>query len=439
MSRCGIVIVFALAACGDNHAAKDAATGEPTMSPATPLLACETTTGTELHLRRIAYGCDEVGSPPAPGCLGGITMLVTSPPDDPRLFVLQQYGAIRIITDDGVIGPPFLDLSPDADGNVLAGGELGLLGLAFHPDYATNGKFYVDFTAYNPDPSDAHNPVVDIVMEFTRSATDPDLADPTSGRVILSIPDFAGNHNAGMIEFGGDGYLYVATGDGGGAGDPDRNGQNTHALLAKILRIDVDHPAAGQPYGIPSDNPFANGVDGAPEVFIYGVRNPWRWSFDRANGDMWIGDVGQNQIEELDVLVAGQQAGKNLGWSAYEGTRCCASAESDNCNQSPPQQACDPTGKFMPQWQIEHKDNWVAIIGGQVYRGACYPDLVGTYVFTDDQDAHLTTATLELDGSVIVTPQPRRFPAPPASIHAAGRGELYETDVKGAVWQIEAK
>src|SRR5262249_54455211 len=155
----------------------------------------------------------------------------------------------------------------------------------------------------------------DVVMEFTGGLADSTKADPASGKIILAIPDFAGNHNAGMIEFGNDGYLYISTGDGGNAGDGDKNGQNPHAPLAKIPRIDVDPPTVGRAYGIPADNPFASGVDGAPEVWVLGLRNPWRWTFDRATGDMWIADVGQNQIEELDVLVAGQQAGKNLGWS----------------------------------------------------------------------------------------------------------------------------
>jgi glucose/arabinose dehydrogenase len=433
-----IAIALALvAACGDNRGPLDAPTAQPPGDAA--LLACEPTYGRNISVRRIVYGCNEMGAPPYPKCIASVGILVTAPPDDSRLFAIEQAGAVRIITDTGLVDAPFLDISEDAGGPVWAAGELGFLGLAFHPDYATNRKLYVDYTRHNPDTTDTHNPVLDTVVEFTRSADDPDKIDPTSARTVLAIPDFASNHNAGMIEFGSDGYLYVATGDGGGAGDPDRNGQNTHALLAKILRIDVDHPSGGKPYGIPADNPFADGVAGAPEVWLYGVRNPWRWTFDRKTGDMWIADVGQNQIEELDVLDAGHQAGTNLGWSVYEGDRCCASPESDKCSQDGTvQQPCDPTGIVMPAWQITHEDHWGAIIGGQVYRGPCYPDLDGTYFFVDNDNTTLTTARRQPDGSLAVEMLPGQWPTSPSSIHADARGELYETNVPGGIWHIEA-
>src|SRR5262245_49965209 len=277
--------LLVLAACG----------GHPDV-PAEAQVPASCGPGSHVSVRRVAAGCGQSGAPEPPNCLTGGLTLATSPPDDARSFVLEQNGAIRIVDGmEHLLAQPFLDLSDDAGGPVVAGGELGLLGLAFHPHYAANHRFFVFYTTRN---ADAANPYADVVVEFSGTG---DRADPASARMILSIPDFAANHNGGMIEFGADGLLYISTGDGGQANDPQGNGQNTGALLAKILRIDVDR---GDPYAIPPDNPFAAG-GGAPEVFVYGLRNAWRWTFDRATGDMWIGDVGQGDWEELDVLPAG--------------------------------------------------------------------------------------------------------------------------------------
>ena len=428
------IVVAALGACGGNHDKQDA--GPTCIAPcdgamafdappldapallvdATPLPACTPKAGGNLAPRKI-------------GTVSGGAMLATSPPGDGRLFVVEQGGRLRIFEAEALKPTPFLDIS----NTIVAGGEQGLLGLAFHPSYGFNGKFYVFYTAQNPNAGDAY---VDVLAQYSVSATDPNVADPASGQIILSIPDFASNHNGGMIEFGADGFLYIGTGDGGGGGDPKRNGQNKNALLGKILRIDVDHPAGGKPYGIPSTNPFAAG-GGAPEVWIYGVRNPWRWSFDRANGDMWIGDVGQGVTEEIDVLRAGQQAGANLGWSAFEGTACCAT-QADRCTQTAPFQACDMTGITFPQDQRSHASGWFAIIGGQVYRGSCYPDLVGWYFYTDNQHKTIAKAQLQANGTLTIIDLTGTFPAGPSSIHADARGELYETDVSGNVWALEA-
>ena len=352
------------------------------------------------------------------GRVTGAALLATSPPADPRLFVLEQRGAIRIFVDDVLQPDPFLDISED----IVAGGEQGLLGLAFHPHYAQNGVFFIYYTLSNAN----------IVAKCTVSATDPNKAGPCTP--ILTIPDFAANHNGGMIEFGPkDGFLYIGTGDGGGGGDPNQNGQAlvdgsplpaSTALLGKILRIDVDKAENGKPYGIPPGNPFASG-GGAPEIFVIGVRNPWRWSFDTKTGDLWIGDVGQGEIEEIDVLTAGAQAGKNLGWSMYEGSKCF-------------RQPCTPTDKLVPQDERTHTDGWVAIIGGQVYRGTCYPDIDGWYFYTDNGHAGLTRALLQANGTLDKIDLPGTFPASPASIHADARGELYLTDTTGRVYHIEA-
>ena len=397
----GLVLGAALGCGGDGAAAKDAAIDAPPACTAP-------SAGTTITARQI-------------GQVPGGAMLATSPPGDARLFVLDQTGQIRIFDHETLVAAPFLDISDQ----IQAGGEQGLLGLAFHPKYATNGLFYVYYTL-----SDAN-----VVARCSVSA-DPNKA--TGCAPILSIPDFAGNHNGGMIEFGKDGFLYIGTGDGGGSGDPQRTAQNKSNLLGKILRIDVDTKAPGKEYGYPADNPFVAG-GGAPEVFMYGLRNPWRWSFDAANGDLWIGDVGQGVTEEVDVLKAGQQAGKNLGWSVYEGMTCCAT-QGDHCTQSGAQAPCDPAGLMFPQDVRSHADGWLAIIGGQVYRGSCYTDLIGWYFYTDNQKGGLTKARLKDDGTLEVATVPGTFPRNPASIHADSRGELYLTTSSspGKIYHLEA-
>jgi glucose/arabinose dehydrogenase len=359
------------------------------------------------------------------GSVSDAAILATSPPADPRLFVLERQGRIRIFDQETLVATPFLNIST----KILAGGELGLLGLAFHPQYAQNGKFYVWYT------KSGGSPFSDVLEQYTVSASNPNVADPASGTVILSIPDPYTNHNGGMLEFGADGYLYIGTGDGGSGGDPQRNGQNPNALLGKILRIDVDHPGGGKPYGIPPTNPYA-ASGGAPEVLMLGVRNPWRWSFDRQTGDMWIGDVGQSLVEELDVLKPGEQAGANLGWSMWEADRCYGNYP------------CTTTGFVFPKaewWHAgdpSHPDSgFRAIIGGQVYRGTCYPDVVGYYFFSDNVLSHLMRGHLETDGSVTVVDLPAPtggWPSGPSSIHADSRGELYETTITGGVYHLEA-
>jgi glucose/arabinose dehydrogenase len=335
-------------------------------------------------------------------------LLVTSPPNDLRRFTIDQGGRIKQFDDAGYT-TTLLDIS---NGDIAAGGEQGLLGLAFHPKFATNGQFFIYYTTSNAN----------VVARYEISATDPNVADPATATTILSIPDFASNHNGGMIEFGPDGFLYIGTGDGGGGGDPMGNGQNPNALLAKLLRIDVDKQENGKPYGIPAGNPFAAG-GGAPEVFVMGLRNPWRWSFDRMTGDIYIGDVGQDEIEELTMLPAGKAAGANLGWRMYEGQRCYDGP-------------CDPVNKVMPQFEKTHAENWCSVIGGEVYRGGCYPDLVGTYFFSDYCSHELyagkktgTALTFEMPAVSYIDGNGTHagFPDAPTSLHADARGELYLT------------
>jgi glucose/arabinose dehydrogenase len=395
-------LLTCLLACGDK--VDDAEPQEP----------CTTTPGATVRLRKL------------PGRVNGAAMLVTSPPGDPRLFVVEQRGAIRIYENERLLPEPFLDLSRDSGGPVVAGGEQGLLGLAFHPRFATNGQFFVWYTALNPGAGD---PLVNVLARHTVLGGMPNKAD-RGGTVVLSIPDFATNHNGGMIEFDAEGYLHIGTGDGGGAGDPRRYAQDVDALLGKMLRIDVDNKAPGKEYGIPADNPFGN------EVFILGLRNPWRWSFDRMTGDMWIGDVGQDDIEELDVLKAGEQAGKNLGWSVFEGSKCCDGEAVGNCAQSNPA-PCNRTGLTFPHDDRLHRDGWISIIGGEVYRGSCYPDLAGWYFYTDYGRGGLTKARLRPDDTLEIVELPGSFPSKAASIHGDSRGELYLTDTDGNVYHIE--
>lgn len=414
----GLTILLALAACGDNRGG----TGDgPTATDAAAV--CTPVRGTDVTLRWIVHGCDVPGAEPYPRCTDGVLTLVTSPPDDRRLFAVELEGRIRVVENEVLLADAFLDISDDNGGPVLTDNELGLLGLAFHPDYASNGQLYVFYTRENPDPLDVDHPFLDVLARYTVSATDRNRADPDSGVAVLTIPDPYSNHNGGMIEFGSDGYLYISTGDGGGGGDPFGNAQNPDALLGKMLRIDVDHPDPGKPYGIPADNPYATGAGGAPEVFMLGLRNPWRWSFDRATGDMWIGDVGQSDIEELDVLLAGQQVGRNLGWDMYEG---------NNCYTAP----CDPAGMTFPLDTRDHVDSWWSIIGGQVYRGDCFPDLVGMYFYTDCGFGHMMGARLRIDGTLDAAQLPGDFIGNPTSLHADSRGELYETDALGNIFQI---
>lgn len=354
------------------------------------------------------------------GRVVGGALLATSPPNDERLFVLEQRGAIRVFNSEQLLPDPFIDLDDDRGGPVIAGGENGLLGLAFHPQYATNGTFFVFYTA-DMSPGDQRN----VVARCQVSATDANRADPASCVDVLSIPDFASNHNGGMIEFGKDGLLYIGTGDGGGGGDPQKTGQDPNSLLGKMLRIDIDNKAAGKEYGIPSDNPFVAG-GGAPEVFMLGMRNPWRWSFDRETGDMWIGDVGQSQAEELTVLRPDRQRGADLGWSTWEGSRCFT-------------QPCPaPSTEVFPQHERTQAQGWISIIAGQTYRGSCYPDLVGWHFFSDYGRGGLVKARLLPDDTLEVVDLAGDFPRNPASIHEDARGELYLTNTEGNIYHLEA-
>jgi glucose/arabinose dehydrogenase len=272
-----------------------------------------------------------------------------------RLFILEQAGRIRIVRDGALAGPPYLDIT-DRVGSTA--NEQGLLGLAFHPNYANNGLFFVNYTDLQGNT---------VVARFSVSA-DPDRGDPASQATILTIAQPAGNHNGGHLAFGPDGYLYIGTGDGGGAGDRYGNGQNGGTLLGAMLRLDVD---SAQPYGIPAGNPFIADPTVRDEIWAIGLRNPWRYSFDRLTGDLYIADVGQNQYEEVNYQPVAAPGGQNYGWPIMEGTHCF-----------PEGRTCEQAGLVQPVVEYNHSQG-CSVTGGYVYRGQAFPAMTGIYLFGD--------------------------------------------------------
>lgn len=296
---------------------------------------------------------------------------------DSRLFIAEQPGRIWIYKPGiGRLATPFLDISGPVDDS---GNEMGLLGLAFHPNYATNGYFYVNYTVASPRRTR--------VSRFQVSAGDPDVANVASELILLEFEQPYTNHNGGALHFGPDGYLYIASGDGGNSNDPEDYSQNKASLLGKLLRIDVDAASGGLPdcstygganYRIPADNPLADGPGGqCDEIWALGLRNPWRFAFDRATDDLWIGDVGQWAWEEVDFEAAGDSGGRNYGWDCYEGN-------ATNPNDPAPSCAGAPISNFtFPVHVYDHSSSKCSITGGYVYRGQSYQGLDGHYFFAD--------------------------------------------------------
>jgi glucose/arabinose dehydrogenase len=313
----------------------------------------------------LGLGCEDGGGgPPAadvparwePVAIGlAAPTHAASPAGDPRIFVVEREGRVRIVKDGALLPEPFLDVVP----LVVSGGEQGLLSVAFHPGFATNGRFFVYYTGSGGDL---------VIAEYAVPPATPDRADASSGRVLLSVPHRAAtNHNGGQLAFGPDGYLYAGTGDGGGGGDPEGNAQDTSSLLGKLLRLDVD---AGSPYAVPATNPgFA-----APEIWAYGLRNPWRFSFDRATGDLYVGDVGQNAWEEIDFQPAASAGGENYGWNLMEGDGHCYGGAD-----------CLAPGLDLVRPVVEYPNpaQGCSVTGGFVYRGAAIPALQGAYLYGD--------------------------------------------------------
>ncbi|HET9803406.1 MAG TPA: PQQ-dependent sugar dehydrogenase [Candidatus Acidoferrum sp.] len=291
-----------------------------------------------------------------------------------RLFVVEQAGHIQIIQSNSTrVGSPFLDVTARA--GFTSGGETGLLGLAFHPNYKTNRRFFVNYTRNNAGQLQS------VIAEFTASATNADFADPATENILFTVDQPFSNHNGGGLAFGKDGFLYIGLGDGGSGGDPLGNGQNTNTLLGKMLRIDVDSaPAPSLNYAIPPTNPFATS-GGRQEIWLFGLRNPFRFSFDSVTGDLWIGDVGQNNFEEVDRLSS-SQGGANLGWNIMEGTHCFS-----------PATGCSMAGLTLPIFDYDHSQGDDTVIGGHVYHGTKAPGLAGLYVFGDFISGRMWTLT----------------------------------------------
>jgi glucose/arabinose dehydrogenase len=287
-----------------------------------------------------------------------ITHLTHAGDGSGRLFLLERGGRIRVIKNGRLLNAPFLDITSLVDSLSI---EQGLLGLAFDPEYADNGIFYIYYINEATDN--------DTIIARYRVSSDPDRADPDSAEQILFLEQPANNHNGGMLFFGQDGYLYVGLGDGGSGGDPWGNAQNPAILLGKILRLDVRSQPA---YAIPPDNPFV-GVEGTrPEIYASGLRNPWRFTFDPATGDLYVTDVGESLWEEVNFLPAGASAGANFGWNVLEGAHCYQ-----------PATGCDAAEMVPPVYEYAHGEAGCSVIGGYVYRGARYPELLGTYFFGD--------------------------------------------------------
>ena len=377
-----------------------------------------------LVLTSVLAGCGGPSAPPPPppppsSGLGladvgtfSFPVLLTSPPgDNARLFVVEKAGAIRIVKQGTALAAPFLDLRS----KVSTGSEQGLLGLAFHPDYATNGWFVVNYT------DAAGNTKVSL---FRTSASDPDRADPAE-QIALSVDQPFSNHNGGMVAFGPDGRLYIGMGDGGSGGDPQGNGQKRSTLLGKILRLAIS--ASGQ-VTVPSDNPFVGQSGTRAEIWSLGVRNPWRFSFDRTTGDLYIGDVGQGDREEIDAVTPAAGKGANFGWNTMEGKTCFGAS---SCNQQ---------GLVLPVLDYPHSEGACSVTGGYVYRGTAIAGLAGTYFYADYCRGWVRSFRLT-NG---VATEEREWPelAPNGQVTGFGQdaaGELYLMSSAGRVAKIVAK
>jgi glucose/arabinose dehydrogenase len=331
----------------------------PTAPTPSSLLPSRVPTGTPAQ--GIATPSASPSFPPKPAFLRQVvtgqakpTLLVSSHDGTGRLFLLEQPGTIRILKDGSLLPSLFLDLRDLVNSN---GNEQGLLGLAFDPNYASSGRFFVNYT----DASGGS-----VTARYSVSGSDPNRADPASGVPILRIahPQYS-NHNGGNLVFGPDGYLYFGMGDGGNGGDPNGNGQNLGVLLGKLLRIDV----RVEPYAVPPDNPFVGRAGARPEIWAYGLRNPWRFSFDRKTGDLYIADVGQDAYEEIDFQPSGDRGGENYGWNLMEGFH--------------PYEGGAQQGLSMPVAEYDHSGGNCSVTGGYVYRGSLLPELYGMYVFGD--------------------------------------------------------
>jgi glucose/arabinose dehydrogenase len=326
-----------------------------------------------------------------------------------RIFVVEQSGQIFVFENDATASEKkvFLDISTKVDDG---GNEEGLLGLAFHPNHKTNGYFYVNYTASAPNRT--------VISRF-KVSSDANRSDPSSELVILEFRQPYSNHNGGQVSFGPDGYLYIATGDGGSGGDPHGNGQDRSSFLGKILRIDVDHESAGKHYSIPADNPFAGSREFREEIYAYGLRNPWRFSFDPHTKKLWTGDVGQNAYEEIDII----EKGGNYGWNTMEGKHCFD-----------PSSGCKTAGLLLPVAEYGRGDG-VSVTGGFVYRGSTVDGLKGKYVYADYVSGNIWA----LDASNVNNPGETKIASSNLHISSFGvdqNNELYVCAFDGKIYRF---
>jgi hypothetical protein len=336
-------------------------------------------------------------------------VLVTAPPGDSnRVFVVEQTGRIRIVRDGSTLATPFLDLSNE----ISNGGERGLLGLAFDPDYESNGAFFVNHTG-----SDGNTRLVRYGV-----SGNPDVADPTTADTLLSVSQPFSNHNGGHLSFGPGNMLYIGLGDGGSGGDPQGHGQDLSTLLGNILRIDVSGPTG---YDIPADNPYANSPSARPEIWISGVRNPWRFSFDRETGDLYVGDVGQGSWEEITVQPGTSNGGENFGWNVMEGAHCFN-----------PSSGCDQSGLTLPNVEYSH-DEGCSVTGGYVYRGGRVPSLVGYYFYSDYCSGWIRSFRLVAGSVTDNTEWTVPFAGNVTSFGQDAEGNLYIVLQDGRIFRIE--
>ncbi len=364
-----------------------------------------------------------IGSGGVSGAVGGVVLTpvvsgldspvqVTHAPDSSgRLFIVEQGGKVVIVKNGVLLSTPFIDIAE----RLATGGERGLLGIAFHPSFKTNGKFYLYFTRKGDG---------DIAINEYRVSSNPDVATHAAIRRIITIDHPYANHNGGHMAFGPDGYLYIGTGDGGSAGDPGNRSQNLNVLLGKMLRINVNGHLGARQYLIPKSNPYV-GRSGANEIWSRGLRNPWGWSFDRATGDLWIGDVGQDRYEEIDRAIVTSKStsrgrGVDFGWRIMEGLHCYR-----------PASGCNRTGLKMPVAEYSHSEG-CSVIGGYVYRGTAVPALAGRYVFGD-----LCSGTIwTISRSTPASPPASKSTLLSTSMQISGfgedaSGELYVLDLAG--------
>ena len=347
-----------------------------------------------LALRQVAAGLDG-------------PVFLAAPAGDQRQFIVERPGRIRILQNGALLPVPFLDISA----RVSTSGEGGLLSMAFDPQYATNGRYFIYYT----------DSAGDIVVERRNASANPSLSDPTSALEIIRIahPGFS-NHYGGLVAFGPDGYLYLGTGDGGGAGDPNRNAQNLASLLGKLLRLDVGGAIAGAPYAIPAGNPYVGQAGRRAEIWAAGLRNPWRYAFDA--GSVYIADVGQDRREEIDISTAAL-GGLNYGWNVREGTLCYNGA------------SCASAGLVAPALEYDHSAG-CSITGGYVYRGVAIPELAGRYFYSDYCGGFLKSAVAAGAGMVEQTDWAIGKVGGIASFGRDADGELYLMSAGGTVYKI---